>query len=176
MSSGAEPANSHAIGIILLIAITMILALLVLLMFQMPQIDWDISQAPAIFKIISIEHTDENGQLNFDSSLTLQNTGQKSYMNWNLYVFTYVDGKRIDAEVPTLNAPDQINDPRHHKVQRLFGQGAKGNHAKGEGRWAPGASLSIFYRHGTFHPGNVVMIEVYDNSTKKIISRHTYKA
>jgi flagellin-like protein len=170
-----ESASSPIIGTILIVAITIILAILVLLMFHMPQMPWENVTVPVIFKITNILNNNEFGQKNYDSHMIVKNIGSTYYMNWNLYVLTYVDGVQIPAEILTLNAYDQIRDPRHHGIQKLSDQGSKGNREKGQGRWSPGASLSIYYKHGTFHPGDMVMIEVYDNTTKKILSRDQYR-
>ena len=42
--------------------------------------------------------------------------------------------------------------------------------------WNPIELIFIDFKDGTFHPGDLVTFDVYDNSTKQIISRHTYTA
>jgi len=154
-------------GIILLLAITLLLALLVLLMFRLPFL-YDTS-VPAIFKITNIRHTSEHGALNYDSYMVIMNTGATGYPNRNLYAETYRNGVILDCRIETFNGHDFI--PTHHyKIQTLGGPGSSGS------TWSPVEMVFIDFRDGTFHPGDQVILEVYDNSTKQIISRHSYTA
>ncbi len=158
-----------------MVMITLLLAVLVLLIaIPMPYL-YDVS-VPSIFKITKIRHDDGAGHMKFDSYMVLKNTGNSNYDNWNLFVLTYIDGEQIPAEIPTLNANEQAADHVHHLVQTLGGLGASGSKKKGNAKWPPGASLSIDYKDGTFHPGDMVTIEVYNKTTKQIISRDLYKA
>jgi hypothetical protein len=162
------------IGVILTLAITVALAALVLLMVpQMPHL-WQEPDVPAIFEITRIRHTDKYERMTFESRVTLKNTAKTGYQNWNLYVITYVNGKKIPAEIPTLNADEQIHDTHHHGVQVLEGEGTEGSRAKGNAVWTAGERLAIDYNDGTIRPGDRVSIEIYDATTKKIISRDTY--
>ena len=128
---------------------------------------------PTVFEITNIKDI-KNGVLNYDSYMVVKNCGSSSYYNWNLFVLTYVNGAQIPAEIPTLNANAQAADHIHHGVQNLGGFGSEGTRKKGDALWVPGASLSIDYKDGTFHPGDMVTIEVYDNTTKQILSRDTW--
>ena len=162
------------IGVFLTLAITIALAALVLLMVpQIPHL-WQEPDVPAIFKITKIRHTDKYERMTFESRVTLQNTAKTGYQNWNLYAITYVNGKKIPAEIPTLNANEQAADTNHHGVQVLEGEGASGSRAKGNAVWTAGERLVIDYNDRTIHPGDSVTIEIYDATTKKIISRDTY--
>jgi hypothetical protein len=159
-----------------MVMITLVLAVLVLLVaIPMPYTLSDAS-VPSIFKILKIRHDDGSGHLNFESYMVLKNTGNTNYDNWNLFVLTYVGGEQIPAEIPTLNANEQAADHVHHLVQTLGGLGASGSRKKGNAIWPPGALLSIDYKDGTFHPGDMVTIEVYNKTTRQIISRDMYKA
>ena len=167
--------SSGPLGTILMVMITIALAALVLLVAIPSPYLYDLS-IPSIFKITKIRHDDGYGRVNFDSYMVVKNTGSSSYYNWNLVVLTYVNGAQIPAEIPTLNAYAQSQDHIHHGVQNLGGSGSDGTRKKGNALWVPGASLWIDYQNGTFHPGDMVTIEVYDNTTKQILSRDMYKA
>ena len=103
-----------------MLAITLILAVLVLLMFHLPYL-YD-SSIPAIFKITNIRHTNEHGALNYDSYMVVMNTGTTGYRNANLYAKTYRNGINLDCRIETLNGHDFI--PTHHfKIQTMGGPG-----------------------------------------------------
>lgn len=154
---------------VLLIAITIILAAMFLLMFQMPRMDWD-PFVPEIFKITTIRHVNEKGKPNLDSYMVVQNTGTVSYQNKNLTARTYRNGKELTCAIPTMNGHDFIDGSHHFGVQNLAGFGAEGT------LWNPNAMIWIDFTDGTFRPGDIVQFEVYDRVTGKILSRHLYRA
>ena len=160
--------SSHPIGIILMIAVTFLLALLVLLLLPAMPYMYD-SSVPAIFKITNIRHTSESGVLNYDSYMVVKNTGTKGYSNLNLYAMTYRNGELLSSSLATLNGYTFI--PTHHYgIQTLGGPGSCGR------TWDPNEMISIDFRDRTFHPGDIVTFEVYDAVTQQVISRHTYTA
>jgi len=162
-----QEAASPALGVILLLAITLILAVLVLLMFRLPYL-YD-SSVPAIFKITTIRHTNEHGALNYDSYMVVMNTGSTGYRNGNLYGVIYRNGEDLGWRIETFNGHNFI--PTHHYgIQTLGGAGSQGT------TWYPAEMIFIDFRDGTFHPGDLVAFEVYDNTTRQIISRHSYTA
>ncbi len=166
-------ANSEILSIVLMVAIAIIIAALILSqIIILPR--WNDNTVPAIFKITKIRHTDDYGRLTFESYVVMVNSGTRSYDNWNLYAIAYRDGVQLPAEIPTLNADEQINDHNHHGVQSLWGSGVSGSRRDHDGKWNPGALLAIEFSRGTFHPEDVVMIEVYDKTTRTIISRDTW--
>lgn len=159
-----DQASSPVTGVVLMIAITLILAILVLLlMVQMPSL-LDTS-VPAIFKITKIKH--QGGAWNLDSYMVVMNTGTIGYMNKNLYAKTYRNGEELNCRIPTLNGYDFIHGSHHYDVQNLGSTGET---------WYPLATIYIDYEDRTFRPGDYVTFEVYDNTTKQIISRHSFKA
>jgi hypothetical protein len=166
-ASRRQDAASPALGIILMLAVTLILAVLVLLMFHLPYL-YDPS-VPAIFKITMIRHTSENGALNYDSYMVVRNTGTTGYSNQNLYALTYRNGELLECSISTMNGYAYI--PTHHyRIQTLGGPGSRGK------IWDPDEMIAIDYKDRTFHPGDVVTFEVYDVVTQQIISRHSYTA
>jgi flagellin-like protein len=168
-----DRAGSPVTGIILMIGITFILAILVLLMclgFRFPQGD---TQVPDIFKIIYVNHFDKNGKLDYNSYVTLINTGKRSYRNKYLYVKLFVNNIPSNAKLPTLNGYAFCNSD-HTGVKNIGGPGTKGNMEYSISRWYEGQEIFIDYNDGTFHPGDTICIEVYDSVTGEIISRDTY--
>ena len=147
----------------------MMLAVLVLLLFQMPNFFLQDSEVPAIFKITKIRHTNENGVLNYDSYMVVINSGGTGYENQNLYAKTYKNGIPLDCVISTMNGNKFISS-QHFGVQNLAGFGAKGV------TWYSNAMIWIDYTDKTFHPGDEVTFEVYDTTTDLIISRDTYTA
>lgn len=68
-----------------MVAITIVLALLVLLLFHMPSLDYDMTPIPRINIITAIYDVDEMpALLNYDSRLILVNSGTLNYPNGNL--------------------------------------------------------------------------------------------
>jgi hypothetical protein len=157
-------------GIILMIVITIILAgvlLAMLLMFQVALLDTD---APEIFKVTTIRHVDEHGVMNYDSRLVLVHTGTIAYENRKLMAKIKKNDVPLNFVIATLNGNDYINYAHTTGVHIIGGPGCSGNF------WTPGEMTYIEFSHGTFHPGDRVTFEVYDNTTKQIISRHIYRA
>jgi hypothetical protein len=157
-----EDATSPVIGVVLNLAILFILALLVLLLFQMPNITWQEPGVPEIFKITNIIH-----DTNFDSSMIVKNAGTVGYKNKNIYAKTYRNGVELDCIIPTLNGNKFISS-HHFGIQYIAGMSGQ--------TWYSDASIRIDYADRTFHPGDLVTFEVFDNTTKRIISRSAYRA
>ncbi|MFA6226706.1 MAG: archaellin/type IV pilin N-terminal domain-containing protein [Methanoregula sp.] len=155
-------ATSPVIGGILTIAITIILALLVLLLFHMPSHAWQDNDVPAIFKITQITHG-----THLDSFMVVKNTGSIGYKNQNLYAKTYKNGIPLDCIISTMNGHDFISS-HHFGIQNIKGMSGQ--------TWYSDLAISINYKDWTFHPGDVVTFEVYDTTTDQIIARHTYTA
>jgi len=163
----SEHAASVALGVIILVAITCILAILVLLLFHLPNFVIEEKTVPAIFKITQIQHVYKYGSGKFDSYMVVMNTATISYDNQDLYAKTYRNGVLLNCAIPTLNGYDFIHGTHHYDVKNL----------KSEGKtWYAGATVGIDYEDKTFHPGDSVTFEVYDHKTKEILSRHTFRA
>jgi len=179
---------------LLLVAIAMILAVLVLLMFYLPSLDLDMTGAPCIFEIVSINHLDEDGKtLKYDSRVTLrynrtpasldirdptdlmrlyqrspeENADRTAwYVKHDLSAQFFKNGEPLFVRIPTLDAHEFI--PTHHYgVQYMKGT---------DSHWCPGGSITIDFTDGTFRPGNVVRVEIYSNTDGRLISADTYIA
>jgi FlaG/FlaF family flagellin (archaellin) len=159
---GNSAATSPVIGGILCIAITMMLAVLVLLLFHMPNFVLQDSEIPAIFKITKITQG-----THFDSIMVVKNTGSIGYKNQNLYAKTYKNGIPLDCVISTMNGHDFISS-HHFGIQNIKGMSGK--------TWYSNLAISINYKDRTFKTGDKITFEVFDNTTNQIISRHIFTA
>ncbi|MGB7788574.1 type IV pilin [Methanoregula sp.] len=163
----SDDASESPLGAILAVAITVVLAMLVLLMVsQLPNLLYD-RTVPTIFEITKIRHTDKDGVLDYDSYMVVKNNGKKPYDNRKLYAKTYRNGDHLPCDIPTMNGHDFI--PLHpYGIKTLGGFGSDNF------LWYPDATIAIDYSDGTFHPGDIVQFDVYDRTTDQVISRDTY--
>ncbi len=167
-----EDASSNNIAMILLVAIMFILVTLVLILClrYLPLTEWKITMIPAIFTITNIIHVDDKtGKLNYDSRMIILHTGTTSYMNANLKAYVFRNGQPLSCVIETLNGNDFISTV-HTGVQWIGYAGCSGT------TWAPGEMSAIDFTDGTFHPGDLVQIDIIDKSTNTIISRHAFRA
>jgi hypothetical protein len=167
--SRQDDASSYQIGVILLVAITFLLALLVLLMVLIQPLAWSMEKdIPVIFTITSIKSVDElTGYLNYDSRVLLLHTGKGDIQNKNLKARFLKNGQLVSCSITTMNGHDFISTS-HTGVQWMGGSGCSG------ATWSPGEQICIDFSDGTFHPGDRVQMDVIDKSTNEIVSRHVY--
>jgi len=152
-----------------MVMITIILAAIVLAtLLQLPNF-FD-PTVPAIFNITTIRHTNDYGTMTCDSRMVIKNTGRVSFPNRNLFAKVYRNGVLLHVTIATMNGHDYIAYAHTSGVQTMGGKGCS------EDTWAPDETTVIDFNDHTFRPGDTVQLEVFDNTTKQIISRHTYKA
>ena len=168
--SRKDNAASGPIGIILMVAVTILLALLVLLMFNVQPLVWNMEKnIPEIFTITAIESTDEiTGHLNFDSRVILLHTGEIAYPNKNLTASFFKNEQPVSCTILTLNGHDFI-ETSHSGVQWMGGSGCSG------ATWDPGERISIDFADGTFHNGDRIQVDILDKNRNIIISRHVFR-
>jgi len=160
-----EDASSAIHGCILLIAITFILAALVLLMIpELPVYSSD--ETPVIFEIVSMKYT-KTGSWKYENKLTVKNSGTTAYDNRILSAITYRNGERLPCKIPYINFQYYI-DNKPLGIQRIGGMGTD------DFSWVPEATIFIDYTQGTFRPGDTIRFEVYDRETNRILSSDTY--
>jgi hypothetical protein len=164
-----DDASSYPIGVILLVAITFLLALLVLLMIQVQPFTWNMErEIPKIFTITSIKSVDEvTGHLNYDSRVLLLHTGKAEVQNKNLKARFLKNGQPVSCTIATMNGHDFISTS-HTGVQWMGGSGCSG------ATWSPGEQICIDFSDGTFRPGDRVQMDIIDKVTNVTISRHVY--
>jgi hypothetical protein len=166
----SDHAGSHIIGVVLITVITIILAvvaLLIILGFQLPQGE---AFVPTVFKITNVVHTNDFGKMNRESYVVLTNIRKESYRNRYLSVKLYVNDIQANMNLPTLNG-DASCSSLHNGVKNIGGIGSEGNMDKSSAKWYPDQSIWIDFSDGTFGPGDTIRIEVIDTTTGKIISR-----
>ncbi len=164
-----DNATSGQIGVILLVAITILLALLILLMIQIPSFALNMEkEIPVIFAITGLENVDElTGQNNYDSRVLLLHTGREDYPNKNLKARFLKNGQPVLCTIATMNGHDFISTS-HTGIQWMGGSGCSGE------TWSPGERICIDFSDGTFHPGDRVQMDIIDKGTNMTISRHIY--
>ncbi len=166
-SPDAGEATSHTIATLLLVAITILLAVLVLLMFRMPAIQWD--KPPSFLEIRAVYSTSENGMLNYDSRVLLCHTGTTALENDLLKPVFYRNGFIVPCHITTMNGHKFVPTV-HIGVQTMAGLGCSGE------TWEPGEKIIIDFTDGTFYPGDRVRMDVIDKPTGRVISSHSYTA
>lgn len=169
--TGKENAASDSLGTILMVAITIIIAALLLIIclgfLLFP--DFRISAIPEIFVITSVIHVDdETHHMNYDSRLIVKNAGTQSFKNAGLSATIYRNGKPQGCIISTLNGHDFISTV-HYGVQWIGYAGVDGE------TWLPGEMSAIDLTDGTFRPGDVAQLDIIDKSTGEVISRHVYR-
>lgn len=160
-------AASNPVGTILMIAITVIMAAIMLaLLLQMPAI-LD-PTPPLIFEITNIRHVNDAGVLTYDSRVVMIHTGSVDYQNKNLMAKIYRNDVPLSFVMGSLNGNDYIAHYHTSGVDIMGGEGCRGN------TWSPGEMLYIDFNDRTFHPEDTVRIEVYDKTTHLLVSSDTY--
>jgi hypothetical protein len=167
--SKADNAVSEAFGVILMVAVTCLLALLVLLLINVQPFGWYGEMGiPEIFTITAIESTDEiTGHQNFDSRVILLHTGEKTYQNNNLTAKFFKNGQVVPVTIITMDGHDFISTS-HYGVQWMGGMGCSGL------TWSPGERICIDFTDGSFHPGDRVRVDIMDKNSNIIISRSDF--
>lgn len=169
MTPGKDPerGGSHPLATILLVAITILLALLVLLLVPSLQFEFpDPVKPPSFIEIRSVLHTNEKGILNYDSRVVLYHNGTQSYPNRNLSATFYRNTTRLPCVISTLNGYEFIKT-HHFGVQKIEGLGCR------DEKWNPHEKIVVDFTDGTFHPGDTVTVEVYLEPKKILLSKYT---
>ncbi|MCK8517631.1 type IV pilin [Methanoculleus sp. 7T] len=165
-----ERALSDTHGELLMVAVTIILAALVLLMLlaMIPSWSWAEPPEPPII-ITGVLHTSkETGALTWASRVILLNNGSTVYENDCLRAVFYQNGQKIRT-VQTLNG-HLIIASHHNGVRYLKGPGCRTPY------WNPGEEMEVDLADRTLQPGAKVTVAIVDKRTGKVISRHTVRA
>jgi hypothetical protein len=165
--SRTESGNSQIVGVLFLVAIAMLLALLILLIFQLPAFTLEPpGEPPEIFQITAIRHTDRPPGVppNYDSRIILMHTGEDAVENDLLEARIYRDGTLLSCRIITMNGHHFISTP-HIGVQTMSGSGCQ------TGWWKPGERIALDLTDGTIHPGDVMKVDIIASPDGEIISR-----
>jgi hypothetical protein len=158
---------SNPIGSILIIAITVVIAALILAQLLLLPAIFD-PAPPVIFEITKIRHVNDAGVLTYDSRVMLVNVGSEDYKNKNLMAKIYRNDIPLTFVMGSLNGNDYIAHYHTHGVDIMGGPGCSGT------TWSPGEMLYIDFKDRTFHPEDTVQIDVYDKTTNQIVSSDTF--
>ena len=164
-----DQALSQTVAVLLLVAITVILAALVMLLIHLPSFDFGLIATPSFLQILCVYHQDEKGYLNYDSRIILTNSGTKSIENANLKAEFFRNGTKIPAVIETMNG-DLFISTHHHGIQTMGGLGCSGP------TWLPLEKISIDFSDGTFHPGDRIRMDIFQQPTGKLVSSYCFIA
>ena len=162
-----DEGSSHTIAVILMVTITILLALLAYLMFQMPNME--IYKPPSFLEIKKVYSTNEAGTINYDSRVLLYHHGTERLENDRLKASFFRNNQKLDCRISTMNGHNFIPTV-HIGIQTMGGSGCTGTW------WEPGEQIMIDFTDGTFHPGDNIRFEVYQKPSGALISSYTHIA
>jgi flagellin-like protein len=164
-----DEAVSPQIGTILMVAIVVLLAALIILMFQLPDFSDPIHPIPSFLEISGVYHTDEHGILNFDSRVILLHNGTERFENGGLRAEFFRNGTKISAFIETMNGYEFIST-HHYGVQTMGGLGCSGLY------WNPKEKISIDFSDNTFHSGDLIRVDIFNKESEVLVSRYSKRA
>ncbi len=150
----------------LLVAITLLLAVLVMLLFHFPSFDLLKPKEPSFLEIRSVYHQNEHGYLNYDSRVILFHSGMKTLNNSQLWAEFYRNGTKLPVNIETMNGYEFISTP-HYGVQTMGGLGCSGS------TWTPGEKITLDFSDGTFHPGDTIRVDILIRPSDNLVSRYS---
>ena len=165
MRDDMESATSQVTAHLLLVAITVILAIIFLLMFHPPNLDWEYTEPPVVFKITSIN----SPKPTYDSQIFLRNIVKEDFCNKELSAKIYCNDELLPCTIITINNYDFISTA-HYGVKNLYGKGAEGT------IWNYNQMLRIDLSNGFIHPGDIIRVDFIKTRTGNIISRDSMEA
>ena len=165
MKEDSEDATSHVLAHLLMVVIAIILAVLVLQIFHLPNLNWEYTEPHAIFKITTITSQEPT----CESKIYLRNVVKKDYHNKELSAKIYCNDELLPCTIETINNHDFISTA-HYGVKNLYGQGGNGN------LWNYNQMLAIDLSDGFIHPGDVIRVDVIQTATGNVISRDSMEA
>ena len=155
-------------GVLLMVAVTVILAV-ILLAHALWLPHFCDPFPPATFQVVAVHDYDEDGTvLNYDSRVLIRNLGTRNVPNRAITAAFYSDGIRIDCRLVNFHGEDDV--PSHHfGIQRVQGAGCRGE------TWEVGTSVLIDFTDRTFMPGKTVRVDVIDLRTDCVVSSHSFR-
>jgi flagellin-like protein len=161
-----DEAVSPQIGTILMVAIVVLLAALIILMFHLPDFSDPIRPIPSFLEISGVYHTDEHGILNYDSRVILLHNGTERFENAGLRAEFFRNGTKISAVIETMNGNEFIST-HHFGVQTMGGLGCSGLY------WDPKEKIAIDFSDNTFHFGDTIRVDIFNKESGELVSRHS---
>lgn len=148
-----------------MVAITVILAALILLCFHLPDMNWDYTEPPVIFRIEQIT----SHQPTYESLVYLRNVVEKDYPNRDLSAKIYSNDELLPCTIETLHTSDFIST-HHYGVSTLSREGGNGDF------WHYNQLLRIDISNGYIHPGDEIRVDIIETESGTVISRDTMEA
>ena len=165
MKEENECATSQVTGTLLLVTITVILAMLLLLCIHIPDLDWEYTDPPVVFKITSIN----SPKPTYDSQIFLRNIVKEDFCNKELSAKIYCNDELLPCTIITINNYDFISTA-HYGVKNLYGKGAEGT------IWNYNQLVRIDLSNGFIHPGDIIRVDFIKTRKGNIISRDSMEA
>ncbi|WAI01527.1 archaellin/type IV pilin N-terminal domain-containing protein [Methanogenium organophilum] len=165
MKEENERATSQVTATLLLVAITVIIAIILLQSFSIPDFNWGYSEPPVIFKITSISSSSPT----YESQVFLRNIAKQDYQNQELSADIYCNDKLLPCTIETLNTHDFISTA-HYGVKNLKGTGGSSE------TWNYNQLLRIDLSDGFIHPGDTITVDIIEIATDTVISRDSMEA
>ena len=164
----ADNGVSPVLGVILMVAVTVILAAIILALLFNPIKLCD-PFPPATIQVVTVHDYNEAGTvLNYDSRVLFRNMGTVRLKNRPLTAAFYADGVHVDCVLRTFHGEDVV--PSHHfGIERIQGEGCRGE------TWEPGTSVLIDFKDRTFMPGETVRVDIIDTTEGCVISTHSFR-
>lgn len=162
---------SQAKATILLVLITLVLAALLWASISLPDLNCVfVEDVPGMIEIIGVYHDDEITHApSLDSMVVLRHSGSDAIENDDIYARVYRDYTPVSCNIETFNGYIFVGT-NHYGVQWMGGSGCSSEY------WYPAEKIAIDFSDGTFHPGNLVRIDIISKETGKVISSDSYYA
>jgi len=162
-----DDAVSNMVGTILMVALAILLAAF-MMFITFPNL---VDTTPSPVQITAVKHyDDQTGRLNYDSRVILIYNGEQRLDNSCLRAVFYRNEQQVPAVISTLNGDKFISTTIHTGVQKIGGEGCR------NGGWCFNQMISIDLTDGTFFPGDMVRIDVFEIPRDRLISRSRYRA
>lgn len=186
-----EQGGSSQIGILLLLALTVLLSVVIIAVLGFIPFSFDLfpEDEPCIFEIEKVTHTNKDGVYKLASRVTLwyndtpsqpavdaesrlrklfgcervEPDREKVYDKDDLWAQVYKNHKLLNVKIPTLK-PNHFIPTHHYGIQTINGQET----------WENGGRITIDFNDGTFWPGDTVRVEIFSKSEGRLISADRY--
>lgn len=162
-------AVSPVLGVILMVAVTVLLAAIILALLSWLPLLCDPFPSNDIRIVGFYDYDERSGHLfNYDSRIVLQNFGSKDLPNRQITGAFYRDGVRVRCNLESFHGGDPPHSI-HTGYETMGGVGCQGE------TWEVGAKIVIDFNNGTFLPGQLVRVDIIDIGTGCVISSDSFK-
>ncbi len=162
-------AVSPVLGVILMVAVTVLLAAIILaLLSWLPHLCDPFP--PSIVKIELVHDYYKGGtKLTYASRVLLRNCGTRDIPNRQITGAFYCDGKRVQCTMKSFHGEDYPDGFHRSGFRTMGGLGCRGE------TWESGGEVLIDFNERTFMPGQTVRVDIIDIGTGCVISSDSFK-